>query len=248
MEKTLAKIGLDDNEIKIYLILLNEGTLLAGNIAEKTQIHRRTVYDAINKLLKKGIITYSILNGKKHFQAVNPDRLLLFLKEKKRLIEEEEKEVSSMLFQLKELIKTPKTRMHAEIFVGKEGVKSVMELILKEKKEWFTIGSTGKGSEILPFYLIHFAQRREKAKIKRKVLIALTKEGEKYSKELKKQKLIYIKFLPKKIKNPQTIWVFGDKTAIILVSTDQPIIFLIENKEIANSFRDQFNWLWSLTK
>ena len=244
MEKTLAKIGLDNNEIKIYLTLLKEGSLLAGTIADKTQIHRRTVYDALNKLLRKGIITYSILNGKKHFQAVNPDRLLLFLKEKKTRIEEEEKEVTNILSRLNELFKTPKTRIHAEIFTGKEGVKSVMELILKERKEWLTIGSTGKGPEILQYYLTHFAKRREKAKIKRKVLIAATKEGQDYFTELKKQKFVQIKFLPGNIKQPQTIWVFGDKTAIILVSLDQPIVFLIENKEIADSFTDYFNWMW----
>lgn len=244
MEKTLAKIGLDNNEIKIYLTLLKEGALLAGTIAEKTQIHRRTVYDALNKLLKKGIITYSVLNGKKHFQAVNPDRLLLFLKEKKNKIIEEEKEVTNILSQLNELFKTPKTRIHAEIFTGKEGAKSVMELILKEKKEWLSIGATGTGLIVFPFYLKHFSKRREKLKIKRKVLIAQTKEGQEYFVKLKKQKLVNIKFLPKNIKQPQTIWIFGNKTAIILVSIDQPIVFLIDNKEIANSFRDYFNLLW----
>lgn len=244
MEKILAKIGLDSNEIKIYLTLLKEGALLAGTIAEKTEIHRRTVYDALNKLLKKGIITYSILNGKKHFQAVNPDRLLLFLKEKKTRIEEEEKEVTNILSQLKDLFKTPKTRIHAEIFTGKEGVKSVMELILKEKKEWLTIGSTGMGLIIFPFYLKHLAKRREKAKIKRKVLLAQTKQGKEYFKELRKQKFVQVKFLPSNIKQPQTIWIFGDKVAICLVSLDQPIVFLIDNKEIADSFRDYFNWMW----
>lgn len=244
MEKTLAKIGLDNNEIKIYLTLLKEGALLAGTIADKTQIHRRTVYDALNKLLKKGIITYSILNGKKHFQAVNPDRLLLFLKEKKTRVEEEEKEVTNILQQLKELFKTPKTRIHAEIFTGKEGVKSVMELILKEKKEWLSIGATGTGLIVFPFYLKHFSKKREKLKIKRKVLIAQTKEGKEYFKELKKQKFVNVKFLPKNIKQPQTIWVFGDKIAILLVSLDQPIVFLIDNNEISNSFKDYFNWMW----
>lgn len=74
-------------------------------------------------------------------------------------------------------------------------------------------------------------------------MIAQTKIGIGYFKELKKQKFTQIKFLPKETEQPQTIWVFGDNVAIILVS-DEPVVFLISNKEISNSFKDYFNFMW----
>src|SRR3989344_9225840 len=244
MEHALARIGLDRNEVRIYLALRQEGALLAGGIAGKTHIHRRTVYDALDKLLQKGMVTYSILSGKRHFQAVDPDRLLLYLQDKKAAIEEEEKEVTSVLSQLKGLFKTQKPRIHAEIFAGKEGIKSVMELIIREKGEWLTIGSTGRGPQVLSYYLIHFARRREKAKIRRRVLLARTDEGQAYFRELQKQKLVQARFLPAAMKHPQTIWIFGDHVAIILASTDQPVAFLISSRETAGSFREYFRWMW----
>jgi len=63
-------------------------------------------------------------------------------------------------------------------------------------------------------------------------------------KQLKKQKFVSIKVLPKDIQNPQTIWIFGNKVGIVLVSIEHPIIFLIENKEIADSYRGYFEILW----
>ena len=76
---------------------------------------------------------------------------------------------------------------------------------------------------------IKYSSERIKLGIKRKVLIVNNIEGRKYYKILKKQGLVKIKFLPKEIQNPQTIWVYNDRVAIVLVSEEHPIIFLIEN-------------------
>jgi sugar-specific transcriptional regulator TrmB len=248
IETALRRIGLDHNEVKIYLTLLREGASLAGAITEKTGIHRRTVYDALEKLMKKGLVSYAILSGKKHFQTANPERLLLFLNEKQESIRQEEKEVKAVLPELQNLFKTSKTRIQAEIYSGTEGLKSVMELILREQKDWLSIGSTGKGPQIIPYFLPGWHRKRLKLKIKYKGLIANTPKGRKRAEEFSKIGLAQYKFLPKNIRHPQTIWVFGDKTAIILVSVDMPVITLIDNKEIANSFREYFDALWKQSR
>lgn len=239
--EVLEQIGLTRNEIKVYLALIDLGSSLAGKIAKKADLHRRPVYDALNRLIEKGLASYTIKSGKRYFQAANPEKLLETAKER-------EIKLKAIISELKERFQKIKVDVFSEIYEGKEGLKSVMEDILKQKKEWLTIGSTGKGTKILPFYLKNFTKRREKAKIKRKVLIARTKEGEEYYKELKSQKFVNVKFLPKNIKQPQTIWIYNDKVAIILVSLDHPVITLIQNKEIAESYREYFDWLWKIAK
>lgn len=240
VQETLEKIGFTNNEVKVYLALVNMGSSLAGNIAKKANLHRRPVYDSLARLIEKGLVSYTIKAGKKYFQATNPEKLL-------EIVKEREIEVKSILPEIKEKFKAKKPEVFAEIYEGKEGLKTVMEDILKTLKkgeEWLTIGSTGKGPIALPFYLEQFAKRREKQKIRRKILIADTLEGHNYAKMLIKQKYIQLKFLPKEIQNPQTIWVYNNKVALILVSEEHPVIFLIENKDIANSYRDYFNLLW----
>ena len=50
MQGVLKEFNLTDNEVKIYLTLLDLGSALAGEITTKTGIHRRNVYDSIDDL------------------------------------------------------------------------------------------------------------------------------------------------------------------------------------------------------
>ena len=88
MEKQLQQIGLTENETKIFLTLLDLGSSLAGIISRKSGIHRRSVYDAIDRLIEKGLIGYIVKNNRKYFEAVNPSILLNLLKEKEESIKE----------------------------------------------------------------------------------------------------------------------------------------------------------------
>ncbi len=60
----LQKLGFTPNEAKIYLVLLKYGPLQAKEISKKTQINRRTTYGALERLLEKGYISYSIVANK----------------------------------------------------------------------------------------------------------------------------------------------------------------------------------------
>lgn len=241
IQETLEKTGLTKNENKVYLTLLKTGSSLVSDIARRTELHRRSTYDALDRLIEKGLVSYTIKSGKKYFQASNPDKILDLLKEK-------EEEIRQILPKLKEEFNREKPNVFTEVYEGKEGLKNIMELILKKKKDWLSIGSTGKGPEILPYFLPGWHKRRIKLKIRYKCLIARTEEGKKRAKEFSKIGSVQYQFLPKNIEHPQTIWVFGDKTAIILVSVDYPIIFLIDNKEITQSFRDYFKFMWAKAK
>src|SRR3989344_2224214 len=226
--KMLERIGLSPNEVKVYLALLDLGSSLAGKIFEKAAIHRRAIYDALNRLIEKGLVSFVIKAGKKYYEATNPEKLLEILKEKEEDIQNKEKTIKEILPELISEYKQTKSKLEASIYRGKEGLKTIMELILKEKKDWLSIGSTGKGPEILPYFLPGWHKRRLKLRIKYKGLIADTIEGRKRAKEFLEIGLSEIKYLPKYFKNSQTIWIFGNKVAIILISIEQPIIFLID--------------------
>ena len=43
-----------------------------------------------------------------------------------------------------------------------EGIKTILNDILKEAKEWLAFGSSGKGQEVLSFYAEHWEKEREK--------------------------------------------------------------------------------------
>ena len=56
------------------------------------------------------------------------------------------------------------------------------------------------------------------------------------------------RFLPKEIENPAVINVYGDKVVNLLWKNKYPLCFLLINKEIADSHRAYFNYLWKMSK
>ena len=79
MEQILEELGLTQNEAKIYLCLVNKGQLSAGRITQFTAIHRRNVYDSLDRLIQKGIVGYIKENNLKLYTAANPKQLLKIL-------------------------------------------------------------------------------------------------------------------------------------------------------------------------
>jgi sugar-specific transcriptional regulator TrmB len=67
MLKTLKQIGLKEKEIKVYLIVLEKGSLSAQAIAAEAGIKRTTVYLVLERLKKIGLAGEIIDKNKKSF-------------------------------------------------------------------------------------------------------------------------------------------------------------------------------------
>ena len=100
--KILEEIGLTKTEIKIYLTLLKLGQSTTTNIVRKAEIHASKVYEFLDKLIQKGLVSYVIKSNKKYFSASEPDFLKEFLREKENKIKEQESEINKILPELKE--------------------------------------------------------------------------------------------------------------------------------------------------
>ena len=75
MYNELAQIGLTNNEAKIYSILLELGKTQVGVLSRKTGVHRRSIYDVLDRLIEKGLVSYIMENGKRFYLAADPKRI-----------------------------------------------------------------------------------------------------------------------------------------------------------------------------
>lgn len=233
MEELLQEIGLTKNEAKIYLKLLEKGTSSAGLIAKFTGIHRRSVYDSLDRLIKKGLIGYIKNNNKKSFEAVDPEKLVNYVKEK-------ENSVLEIVPKLKELQNKVKQTQETTFFKGKYGLRTIFEDQLSSK-EVLILGASKVAVKLMPYYIHWYTKRRIEKKIKLKIITT-------NDQNIKKVKLSEIRYLPEKYSNPSAINVYGDKVAIILWSEKNPIAILIKNNEIADSYRKYFEIMWNIAK
>lgn len=83
--KNLTKIGLEENQAKVYLSCLQLGTSAVLNIAKDSNLKRPTVYLILDDLETRGLVN-KIKKGKKTFyQAKSPDNLIENLSDKLKL-------------------------------------------------------------------------------------------------------------------------------------------------------------------
>lgn len=235
LKKLLQELGLEEKEAIAYLALLQLGETTATIIAEKTNLDRTLIYQLANKLIEKGLVSYIIKNNVKYFSAANPKKLLQDLKEK-------EKQLKKAMLELVNLTKTKKEETKVEIYRGKEGLKAVLKDIIREKKDYIVFGEEGRFQKVLPIDIYQFLNQVVKNKIHEKVLVREDLKGIAI-----KSKNSEFKCLPKKFLSPVTTAIYGSKVASF-IWTPPYYAILTKNKEVADSFRSQFNALWKIAK
>jgi HTH-type transcriptional regulator, sugar sensing transcriptional regulator len=229
----LEKFGLTKTESGVYLALLKEGNSLASIIVKKLQLHRATVYDVLNRLIERGLVSYVEVDGKKYFEASKPEKFLDIINEKEQAIEKEKKEAKQIVIELSK-IKEKTSHSNVQVLTGKEGVKNLMQELLNHK-EFMIIGGELRFKDYLPIYTIHWAKEREKRKIYARILTE-------YKIDTKWEYNIY-RQLSKDIKFPTSVIIYGDKIAIIL--PEKPVkIILIESSDTYRAYKAQFEILW----
>lgn len=247
-QEMLSQI-LPRNEAKIYLALLELGQSTSGPIIKATKIHSSKVYESLQRLITKGLVSYVIKGGVKYFQPVSPENLIDFLEEKKSKINAQEKKITDILPQLLLKFKEAKVKYVVEVFEGYKGLKSAFDDALKDYKkgqEYYVYGIPQVSTIARRFFDIPHTKDRMKRGIKIKAIFnaEARKRGEKY----KKVQLTQVKFLPAGLATQASINVFKDKIIMVIGVLEEPLVISITSKQVANSFRSHFGLLWKLAR
>ncbi|MFH1010525.1 MAG: helix-turn-helix domain-containing protein [bacterium] len=233
MPATLKEIGLSDGEIKVYLALLKLGALQASKIKEDTKLHRTTIYDFLEKLLNKGLVNYVIKDGVKYFKATTPEKLLDFVKEK-------EDHVRDILPQLHTLALPDLDAVKVEVYKGVEGLKTILNDILRTGKPLAGMGIDETKFERFPVLLEQFFKKEEKAGIKERMLTS-----EKAALTYRKKTVEY-RYIPQDYFNPTATLIYGDKVAVFI--WEPFTVIVIDNAQLSDSYRKHFELLWATSK
>ena len=241
-QELFHSLGMTLNETKVYLTLLDLGTAQAGQITEKSGVHRRNVYDSISRLIEKGLISFVIVNNKKIFSPVNPRRFIEIIDEKKFELENLKNEFNSIMAELQ--LKAKMQQAHdVRFFKGVQGLKTVYDDIIRTGKDYIGYGPGAQVEKILKQYLRHFIDKRAKAKINIKLIY---NEGSRNL--IKKTPLSDIKFIPDQFSSRAALRIYGDKVALLLLEEEEPLAIVIKNKSIADGYRKYFEVMWEAAK
>lgn len=237
---TLKEIGFTTNEIKVYITLLKIGPSNVSKLAQHSGLYRPYVYDTLERLQEKGLVSYGVVHDKKIFIAAPPEQLIVAQNEKLNALQK-------VLPELNQLMNLSKEEGTVNVYNGKQVIRVIQKMVLTELKENggenLVIGVDEKRfMEADPIMMQLFFNEMKKEKLNERVLV---RKGDNYLPG-HKQTTKY-RFLPKEYFSPTATFVYGNNIAIILFT--QPLTgIMIESRELANTYRKQFELLWKIAK
>lgn len=244
--KMLEEIGLTEGETKVYLALLHLGETKTGSLAKEAQVSSSKVYKILDRLMNKGLVGHIIKGKIKYFSAVEPGRILEYMDEKEKELQQKRELVEKIIPQLEqeqELAKKPEALVY-------EGFKAFTNFFwnilqdLKRGEEYYVIGANyGQVVGSRPFFYNYHAQRIKKG-IKVKMLANPETRG---NLEKTTAKLSKIRFLPKQFFSTMQVTFYKDK-ALISILKKNPTAFLLRDEVIVNSFKKYFDTFWKIAK
>lgn len=242
-KECLKFLGLTENDYKVYeAILLGNSEI--NQICLYTHIHRRNVYDCLNKLMIQGLLSFTRGDRKKIYVASPPEKFLDLIKQSKEEINNTEAQIKNSLKRLSGLYTGAKKSFNVQVFIGKEGLKNIYNDILKTGKDFIGFGPARQLEKIMKVHLRDFIKERIKRKIHLKNIYEESSRGFKYT----KNPLLQVKYLPDKFCSHAALRVYGNKTVIMLLETKEPLAISIENDDIANGYKKYFDVLWNAAK
>ncbi len=239
--KELENIGLTKGEAKVYLALIELGSTTVGPLVKKSYVAYSNIYEILNRLIEKGLVSYIVKSRTKYFQAASPQCFSDYFKKKEQDLKLQKEDFSKILPRLLN-IQTSTSNESVEVFIGLKGLKTAYEKLFSglEKNEenlFFYIHDKKYGDQADTFYFnIHDLIKSYKNR-------GVSNEEGRKSEFNKKVK--YIRYVNFPI--PGNMEVGGEN--MLIISWEKPVsAILIHSPSIAENFRKYFYEVWEKSK
>jgi sugar-specific transcriptional regulator TrmB len=246
MLDNLKKIGLSENEAKIYLALLEIGNSTAQQVAQKAGLKRPTTYVQLESLMKRGLVTSFEKGVKTLFRAEDPEHLNQVLEKEKEEQKEKVGTLEKILPGLGNLYLSAGERPRVRFFEGIDGIKTAHDEFLKTRAELIkSLMNADDILEIFPSHRENYVPKRVQKGIRSKLIYTSTKGD--FLKESDQKMLRESKFVPKdKFPFAGEIAVYN-KSIAVSIFHKRPFGIIIESDDMAKSFEAVFDLLWEKT-
>jgi sugar-specific transcriptional regulator TrmB len=235
LEKTLENYGLDEKQAKIYLATLELGSASVQKISQKAGLPRSTCYEVLETLSQKGLISTFLKKKIKYFSAEEPEKIIDLTREKIQGFEK-------ALPQFRALYGEARIRPTARFYQGEQGIKIILDEILKEADELLAFSSAEDLFSALPDFP-RFVEKRVKKKIPSRVILRESEKAQE-RKALGPKELRQVKIIPASYDYHGLIYIWHNKIAMFSFKKDM-LAIVIESKELAQVQKAMFELIWN---
>ncbi len=228
----LTKFGLTQAEAIVYQAVLKLKTCTVKQIAHESGFHRTNIYDVLEQLKEKGLVSYFQEGKVMKYGPTNPNNFYELLNEKKELLD-------TFFPQLKTLYESSPQDVKVEIFKGGEGMKAAWREMVRERKPIHAFGVKGQLREKLPIYAEQFLRDLKHYRIPYTAIY--TKRGNDPS------YFTDIRYVSEELSGPVATFIYGDKVNINIWEPSM-VCILIHSKLVADMYKKHFDLLWKVAK
>lgn len=250
----LLKLGLTDEEARVYLAVLEINGGAVSVIARKAGINRVSCYHTLEKLLKKRLLSQYDKSGVKCFAPEEPEKLEELALEKVNI-------AKILLPQLKSLTGAMGFKPKIRFYEGQEGVERVFTESLAAKKDLSAEAPSGAKAEILgytdlktvteffPAFFRDYTHTRLKRGIKTRYLSPNTAESvhviDPFLPKNYDPNLIEILLVNKdQFPFENEVLIFGNTVGIVSLKKEELLGLLVESATFARTMRAVFDLAW----
>lgn len=238
----LEKLGLSDEEARVYVACLEINGGPISVVAKKAGVHRVSCYHTIDKLLDKQLLSQYTKNGVKYVSPEPPEHLLKMTEEKMTL-------AKSLLPELQLLASALAFKPTMRSYEGADGVRKVFEESLSAKGEIQGYTNLRQFIDFSPQFFEHYTQQKLRKGIKTRFLSPNTVESVR----------VMDPFLPKKFNRnlleillvnkeqflfENEILIFNNAVGIVSLKKEELLGVVIESPTFARTMKAVFDLAW----
>jgi len=237
VENQFKELGFTDRETRVYLALIELGSSTVGPISKKTKLQPSKIYETIEKLIEKGLVSYTLVSKTKHFQASNPREIIKMIDNKKKRFEE-------VVKALEEKQKSREEKQVSVIHEGHKSFRALFNLIADNltSKDYYYAFAFGEEyhSESASILLHNFHKKLGKKKVDDRAIgnLKYKKIIRRAFKDVKNYKLRFTKNV-----FPSGMLMYKDRT-IHLIWGERPTAIEIISEQVNERYRKFFLELW----
>jgi len=236
----LKSIGLNKNEIKIFLDLIKKDVSSALEISRRTGVHRSNVYDSLRVLMEKGFVSERAEGKKKLFQALDPVRIREYVIQKGR-------EIDAIIPELQQFSARKANKGNVSVSQGIFALRSILMGLLEEG-EPITVYGIPKGlrERIGEGFLNDFHNKRIEKGIHMRNIYAKNAFSEDVV-ALGERMFIEVRCEERWDNSNVSTFICGKKVFVVIFG-DVVSIVEMDAEEIAESYKRYFEILWEYAR
>lgn len=238
----LLKLGLTDEEARMYIACLEINGGPVSVIARKTGVNRVGAYHTLEKLLRKRLLSQYNRNGVKCFSPEPPEKLSDLAAEKVTI-------AKSLIPELKTLVASMSFKPKIRSYEGRGGVERVFTESLNAKGELLGYTNLKIVTEFFPDFFRDYTRKRFEKEIKVRYLSPSTVESvhaidpflpKEYDRSLIEILLVNKEQFP--LENE--ILIFGSSVGIVSLNPDELLGLIVESATFSRTMKAVFDLAW----